>query len=228
MRKFILSGYVILLHVALAAALLRPDLVMAQHWRLGLPDRQQAIYADRLQVHYAARDRALANPRVAFIGDSHVQFMDTNLLKAGVIGYGIGGDRLRQIPDRMARYPALQNTDTIVLWAGYNDLKAADGDAAITAFRAVRAGLASAQSLVVIAVPPAAPDYAEKIAEFNMRLAKECSDKCRYLDVHGALSDARGALHASFDSGDGLHLNAQGYALVADAINMVLAPETTT
>jgi hypothetical protein len=225
-NKLILSSYAILLHFVLAVTLLRPDLVMAQHWRLGLPDRQQAIYADRLQAHYAARDRALINPQIAFIGDSHVQFMDTALLTGRVISYGIGGDRLSEIPERIARYKALKGADILVLWAGYNDLKAAGSDKAIASFRSVQTERSSNQSLIVLSVPPATLNYAQEISDFNTRLAKECAENCRFVNVHSVLSDERGTLLPSFDSGDGLHLNAKGYALVADALNAALALET--
>ena len=60
---------------------------------------------------------------------------------------------------------------------------------------------------------------AEKIKNANVwisDIANECSVK--YLDTHSALQDSKGYLLSKYDSGDGLHLNAEGYRAVLNYI----------
>lgn len=56
---------------------------------------------------------------------------------------------------------------------------------------------------------------ADKIKAANVWIS-EIADECgvRYLDTHSALCDGKGQLRAEYDSGDGLHLNTEGYKAV--------------
>ncbi len=59
----------------------------------------------------------------------------------------------------------------------------------------------------------------ERINEANRWIAELCEEhSLRYLDTASALKDSKGRLDAKYDSGDGITLNAEGYAAVLEYI----------
>ncbi|HFF5140371.1 GDSL family lipase, partial [Acinetobacter baumannii] len=56
----------------------------------------------------------------------------------------------------------------------------------------------------------------KQIVELNHELKKFCSLKpnCEFINSYGLFADSAGFLKKSYDTGDGIHLNTEGYNLL--------------
>jgi hypothetical protein len=230
MGRSIVILYIALLHIGLAAAVLRPDVVASQHWRLNIGPPEPMPHVQRLHDMFRALDSQRSAARTILVGDSHFQRMDSNLLEEPVLNFGIGHDTLRFMKERLAGYKVTTgNADQLVLWGGQNDLRKRDVALVFQDLSTLLDSLDVQKSPVILAVPPVAvgqlmaQELNVKIVEYNDRVKARCTVDCSYLDVHALLSDEIGGLSRQYDSGDGIHLNAAGYALVSAAINAQLA-----
>lgn len=181
---------------------------------------------------YAAENAALdpAQPvRAVFIGDSITEGWKgkaPDLFGAEVLDRGISGQTTPQLlvrfsPDVLALHPRV-----VHIMGGTNDLAGNTGPNSIDQFRAnIRAmvTLAKANGITVIIGSILPADHfnwspglqpARQIAELNGWLRKFAADNgLVYADYYSALAGPEGELPAAY-SGDGVHPNAAGYAVM--------------
>lgn len=191
-----------------AGIVLRPSHLA---WRDRL--RGKAVYETffyrRMVASQLRQDAQIPNGSVFFLGDSHVQGLYTEGIGAN---FGIGSDTTAGLLARIPKYRSLRKASKIFVEIGCNDL---DADAQASASRILRVinALPKCKSIYVCSLLPSAGRFAKynktKI-EVN-RIVASTSGRFIFLDVFTPLADAAGALDAQFDSGDGVHLNPDGY-----------------
>jgi len=189
-------------------------------------------------ARYHDDDANLAAPaadeqRVVFFGDSITDIwkLDDSFPGKHYINRGIGGQTTPQMlvrfrPDVIELKPAV-----VVVLAGTNDIAGNTGDETLEQIEgdyATMAELAKANGIrpVFASVMPI-NNYnptalrfflqrsPEKILALNVWLKNYCADQgLVYLDYFSAMVDERGMLKAEL-TGDGLHPNAAGFAVVA-------------
>lgn len=192
---------------------------------------------------YRAANAALqAQPRdaarVVFMGDSITElwgeqpaglFADRHLVNRGISGQTTAQMLLRFRPDVLALGPR-----RVVLLAGTNDIAGNTGPISVEAIAGnirsmVQLARAEGVAVVLCAVLPVkrypwAPEVQPlpQVAALNRLLhamAKEY--RTGWVDYHAALADRDGGLPAAY-SGDGVHPNAAGYAVMRKLIEPVL------
>lgn len=190
-------------------------------------------------ARYRADNASLAaaragEPRVVFMGDSITEFWSKTTPEAFAgkpwINRGISAQTTPQMlvrfrPDVLALKPAV-----VVILAGTNDIAGNTGPTTvdiITSNIASMADLARAHGIrvVIVSVLPANRYYwnaalrpAPEIAALNQRLkALAERDGHTWLDLHSALTDTDAGLPKQF-SGDGVHPNAAGYAVMSSQV----------
>jgi lysophospholipase L1-like esterase len=132
-----------------------------------IPARDNAaeFWGDLVSRHVSAQGMlALIGGSVAVIGDSHTQGFDVSQISPFAFNYGIGGDSVADVLNRIGSYSSLHNAGAIVLYGlGGNDANqgytAAQIEARLTMLWAWVSG-----PLVVIKIPPAKPDETAKQA----------------------------------------------------------------
>ncbi len=181
---------------------------------------------------YRDDNEALAGtpaPRVVFMGDSITEFwsrFDPSLFAEGVVNRGISGQTSPQMlvrfhSDVVALHPA-----AVHIMAGTNDLAGNTGPSRPEDFKnTIRAmtEIARANDIAVVlaSIPPAAafpwrPEVAPApiIAELNAWLESYAAENAlAFVDYHAAMTGPSGELRPEL-SGDGVHPNADGYALM--------------
>lgn len=157
---------------------------------------------------------------IQVLGDSNVERAGdlTGILGPEVANLGVSGARSVDllIWDDVFGTPAL----TRFLLIGTNDIARGEepSDAAETIQQLIDRLIATAP-LAVLSPPPARGRYAVlngKLLELSIALAAVCRDYCEYIDLWPDLA-VNGEMSPAYTS-DGLHLNAAGYAVLADAI----------
>lgn len=204
-------------------------------------------FARRMQAdwgglcRYRAANDALAGepaPRVVFMGDSITEFWSTSdplLFGDGVINRGISGQTSPQMLVRFHADVIALRPAAVHIMAGTNDLAGNTGPSRPEDFKnniRAMAEMARANDIAVVlaSIPPAAvfpwrPEVAPApiIAELNAWLESHAAENgLVFVDYHSAMTGPSGELRPEL-SGDGVHPNADGYALMRPLMVQALA-----
>jgi lysophospholipase L1-like esterase len=169
--------------------------------------------------------------RVVFMGNSITQgwapLFDSLFPGKPYVGRGISGQTTPQMLVRFRQDVIALKPQVVVILGGTNDIAGNTGPSTLEMIEdnlASMTELAKANGIrvVIVSVLPAA-DYpwkrgiepAPKIIALNAWLKQyAASAGAVYLDLHSAMDDGRGGMRPEL-SGDGVHPNAVGYALMA-------------
>jgi lysophospholipase L1-like esterase len=182
---------------------------------------------------------AQAAGSVVIIGDSLVQGMNVNRLMPDVVNYGIAGDTIGGVAQRLLSYPSLNQARAIIVAIGINELAEHDADEAAAAYRRLMALLPEGVPIIASAVLPVDEPHLRfpdrfrsnaQIKRLNAGIAKICAARagCSFVDAGATLADAGGNLRREFHDGDGLHLSAAGYGPWVAALRAALIARGVT
>jgi acyl-CoA thioesterase-1 len=206
---------------------------------LGAPPRSVAQTSQTdwaALARYQSANAQLAPPkageqRVVFMGNSITQgwapLFDSLFPGKPYVGRGISGQTTPQMLVRFRQDVIALKPQVVVILGGTNDIAGNTGPSTLEMIEdnlASMTELAKANGIrvVLVSVLPAA-DYpwkrgiepAPKIIALNAWLKHyAASAGAVYLDLHSAMDDGRGGMRPEL-SGDGVHPNAVGYALMA-------------
>jgi lysophospholipase L1-like esterase len=197
----------------------------------------EAHYYDRLR-EFAAED--VAPGGIVLLGSSHLEWLDTARFLPGrrFVNRGIAGDRLgvaeRGILHRLDVSLFRCNPAFIVFENGVNDLgelwRSGEPpfDAIVAAYDAVIAAIRTrlpAVPLLIVNIMPTSGAYAglnPLVRRLNPHIARIAAQYSgAHMDFYAEVVNPAGELRAELTD-DGLHLNAQGYALWAEELGPLL------
>lgn len=148
-----------------------------------------------------------------------------------VVNRGIGGTWLSDLADLAPGLVLSYEPDTVVVYAGENDLGAGQTvESVVAAFQRFREQLRASRPnahLVFLALKPSL--YREKLLpafeEANRQIAAACQadSRCTFVDVFTPMLNPEGRPRAELFIEDGLHMNEAGYKLWTDLLAPVLA-----
>ncbi|MDX9912196.1 MAG: GDSL-type esterase/lipase family protein [Phycisphaerales bacterium] len=188
--------------------------------------RPDAWYEPEIRAFEAA-DRA--HPpvpgRVLFVGSSSIRMWTTlerDMRPAPVVARGFGGSKTSEVMEVFDRIVTPQEPSVIVYYCGDNDLGTDnhDSDAAAAGFiefdRRARALWPGVQVLY-IAIKPSLARWSnwDAMRRANTIVANYCAktDGAMFLDIATPMLGKDGRPRPELFEADGLHLNAEGYAL---------------
>ena len=205
-----------------------------------LPGHQRDNWVQTLAEKQRALSSQWLDPRrlIIFAGDSQIEYGNWYDLFAGAWAVRNCGLAASKIADVTQLVSAIgdPHPHTVVLLCGGNNLGHHDNrDACVrdyeTLLAAVRTHL-QPESILVLSVMPmresaadhAAHQFNANLVQFNTELATCCRrHQVQFLDVTAAVMGENGGLAEEL-TGDGLHLNAEGYRRLA----RIVAPQLTT
>lgn len=210
-----------------AALLFAPGFDEAIRWRLHLEDRGYGSFGARLHNDLLLKDLSVGEGRIVLLGDSHAAALDQSRFGTLAVNYGIGGETMLGVAERLPRYKAAMAARAIVLIAGYNDLRYRTPQDVLASFETVRAE-AGATPLYVVSPMPirenarSDADVNAHIAETGALLRGACAGTCRYIDVAMEFSALAPEEKARLYLGDGIHLTPYAYEMLIGAIGAAL------
>lgn len=215
--KLLIGAWLLAIHAVVVIALFQPHWLPNWGYRIGLlPPEPNAYIAER-HAYLSARDTGAGPADVILIGDSHSELLDPAALPGSVRIMAAGGDTIGFIAQRIPDWSSLSQADTIILWAGYNDLQRREPDR-ITAdlLKALNAIPPGPNIFLVSPIPVAKAQENRRVTALSDAYKKQCDNvpRCHWLDLRSALAQADGTLAPQFDYGDGIHLNRDGSAMV--------------
>lgn len=187
-------------------------------------------------TRYLEKDKANPPPvgGIVFTGSSSIDMwssLATDFPGLPVVGRGIGGTMLAEVPDFAPHIVYPLKPRIVVVYAGENDLQLGRSAAdVVNAFKQVRAQIrarTSAAPVVFIALKPSPSRRAltPTMREANQQIAALCATdpRCTFVDVFTPMLDAQGEPRAELFLKDNLHMNAEGYRLWTNLVAPVLA-----
>ena len=184
---------------------------------------------------YEAADRTKppAPGGIVFVGSSSIrlwQSLQKDFPGLPVLNRGFGGSVLSDVVEFENRIVVPYKPRTVVLYAGDNDLAAGKTPAQVFAdfqeFVAIVHQSLPNTRVVFIAIKPsiARENIIDKIRATNQLIRDyiETDSKLVYVDIFTPMLDASGRPRRELFLQDGLHMNAEGYAIWRDLIAPVI------
>jgi len=171
---------------------------------------------------------------ILFIGSSSIRMWKTleqDFPGLPVINRGFGGSQIADSNHFASRIVHPYKPRQIVLYAGDNDIAAGKSPETVLAdfqqfMKTVHAKLPKTR-ISFIAIKPSLSRWklSDKMAMANSLVRNACSKDKRldYIDIWQPMLDDNGKPQPDFFLGDGLHLNAKGYALWTSIVKPHLA-----
>lgn len=163
-----------------------------------------------LIAHHLRLEGNLAAGALLFFGSSSVQGLAVGDVADRAANFGVGGETIALLAERLPLYRSLAAARGAVLAIGYNDLGESEPEAALARYAALLRTLPPDLPLLLSGVQPGRRSPAhDRALRFNAGLQALCAarPRCIFLDLAGALG---GAEHYE---ADGVHLSPAGYAL---------------
>jgi lysophospholipase L1-like esterase len=222
--RVVFVAYLVALH-ALAIYGLASSWRVQQMWYsiFGAPETD--AFQDEIAT-LLARMAPAAPGAVLFFGDSHVQSLNVAAVTERGVNLGVGRNTTLGMLQRLRGHKLLERASAVVLHVGINDLGRRTPEEAASYLRRSVAAVPPELGIVVSgAFPVGGPDEINsKVAAYNAALPNVCGGRprCLFLESAALVRDEKGQLDRRYDSGDGLHLNAEGYRRWAEALAATL------
>ena len=186
---------------------------------------------------YERKDRIHPPPMgaIVFTGSSSIYFWDTlseDMKPLDAIDRGFGGSHLSHVNKYASRIVIPYRPRAVVLYAGENDMSWPWSKSPDTVLqdlqqfvKVIHTALPDAWIYYVSMKPsPARWGNWPTLDQTNQILESYCrtQDRVTFIDVSRAMLDERGTVRYELFRRDGLHMNAQGYALWTSIIKPVL------
>ena len=213
-------GYLVLLHLALAALVAKTDFLARVHHRL-----VEAAGTDEFDDSYRrwaaalARSDAYAPPAaLVFLGDRIVRDLDTSSIARHTLNLAIPGETTARLLDRVRTYRSVRTARGVVIGVGLNDLYYRPIPEAVANYRRIMDEVPAGTPVLVLAVLPvderAQPTFRNAdVRHLDEALEALCGERpgCRFVDPSPRLTDDTGNLAAANHDGDGIHLSKAGH-----------------
>ncbi|HFX6399163.1 MULTISPECIES: GDSL-type esterase/lipase family protein [Acinetobacter] len=182
-------------------------------------------YYKKMVVVHQRMDGNIREGSIFFLGDSITQSLNVNSVTDRGVNYGIGGDTSLGLLNRLEYYNSLKKADKILVAIGINDfIFNRTSKEIIGNYAKIFELLPKDKKVFINSVLPVTYQYTEnsdkitinQIVDLNHELKKFCSLKsnCEFINSYGSFADSSGFLKKSYDIGDGIHLNTEGYNLL--------------
>jgi len=172
---------------------------------------------------------------IVFTGSSSIRIWDTladDMKPLDVINRGFGGSRIAEVNHYASRIVLPYRPRAVVLYAGDNDLSAPwfktpeQGSGDFKQFVEIVHGEVPETWIYFVSIKPSIQRWNNwpKFQKANALIANYIGTQPRvqFIDIGQAMLDAEGKPRADIFLEDGLHMNAQGYAIWTSIIKPVL------
>jgi len=126
LRKNIVIGYLVFIHILLAFVLVKSDILPRVGNRLGYTanvETEITQHFKRMAKYHERIDSNVPSGSAIFIGDSITQGLCVSAVFTPSVNYGIGSDTTLGVLKRLPKYESLNRASMVILEVGINDLK---------------------------------------------------------------------------------------------------------
>jgi len=217
--RWVISAYVVSLHVVVAVLLYKTDFITKAERKLGLRESTpwQAHY-DTMMNYHKWMDENVPDNSIIFIGGSITQGLAVAAVAPYSVNYGIGGETTSQLLDAIPHYKSLLRAKQVVLAIGHNDLALGKKKGLNERLKKISETLPLEVPLIWCSVMPVKITFGQRItqsdiAEANCTIRSLCQKRgnCIFVETHALLADSQHQIIPQYFQDDGVHLSPHGY-----------------
>lgn len=231
-KKLVLCGYLVIIHVTVGVAVLKGDLVSTiDGWLRPLAYEVSAFHERMVGYHQRIDEHVSAGIGV-FIGDSHIQGLAVDAVYSPSVNYGIGGDTTVGVLKRIPAYRSVDKASFVLVAAGVNDIRIRGSNEIVNNLLAIRRSIPETTPVLIGEILPVSnsyfPGYNAVISETNalIRQSFEGVPNTYLIGVPPDLVSESGELADDYHSGDGIHLNFLGREILIRNLRQALDSHT--
>lgn len=228
MKNVTMGGYIILLHLTLAAAFYDPGLVNRIKANLGyMPEELSPFYYTNIALQQRIANN-LSPDAIVFIGDSHVQGLAVSSVHKHSENFGIGNDTTYGVIQRLPKYQKLDEVKTVVLSIGFNDLRYRDNSDIVKNIVYILNHFSKDTKIVLNAISPVGAAkhalYNERILYLNAqyKLLSQSYQNVTYVNAFESHINIKGFLPQKYLLSDHIHLSEEGYKIWINVLSALL------
>lgn len=225
-KKFQTHGflfYVLVVHVVLIALLVHTYSFKALMNSLGWLDQevQETLFYQKSVAYHQRQALNISRDTVVFFGDSMVQGLNVSSLTDNALNFGIGGDTLPALAQRISLFEELQRSRGVVIGVGINSVGHLDATQLIETQEQLITSLHHLPMQLWLAILPTSEAFSAKerkklteIKQINRAAEAVCLTikNCHFLSPPSGLLSKTGYLKESMHT-DGIHLGKLGYEI---------------
>jgi len=153
--------------------------------------------------------------KIAFLGDSLVEYCNWSAFFNNIVNYGVAGDTTLDVLDRLDNI----SEKRLFLLIGVNDfLQGYTLDEAFSNYLEILEKLKDKEITIISLIPVCKSCNIDNLNEKNRAFNEKLKSlNYQYMDIHKLLLNEKGFLNDSL-SYDGLHLNQAGYKIFIEKI----------
>jgi hypothetical protein len=227
LKRTIIATYLIVLHVMLAVALVKTDLIPRAATKFGfakyaIPEEDSIIPSMR-GVHQQM-DSSVPAGATIFLGDSITMALATAAIAPYTVNYGIGWQRSDQLIKSMDIYESIKRAERVVIMIGTNDLLQGREDGIESRYKGILAKIPPNIDIVMSSPPPISriEDAKVRYVVTSAKHVCEADKRCRFVNAYDAMSKNGTPLPGMLIN-DGVHLSPKGYELWINSIRQTIA-----
>ncbi|QUM80430.1 GDSL family lipase [Moritella sp. 5] len=219
-RNKVWYGYVVGLHIIIAVILVKSDFVEKVGRRIGIYQPTEiSDYYNTTTTYHKRMDGSVPEGATIFIGDSITQGLATAAISEYSVNYGIGSDTTIGVINRLPFYKSVTTAKSIVIAIGVNDLKRRDNSSIVKNHQTILNLIPKDKKIILSAVLPVDERVSsvkvsnKRILQLNSALKKMSTNYVNVIFINSSsmLQEPNGNLKSTFHTGDGVHLNTDGY-----------------
>ena len=159
------------------------------------------------------------------LGDSIAQGLNENNLRQKVVNWGIGHNTTERLNNELANLSKPLKAKNVFLIIGINDIsQQVHTKKMIENIKGILEHLNYIDKITLVSALPLGENKKQlnqSVKKFNnaLQALSEDNKKVHFLNIYPHFIDDLGFLKSEYDRGDGLHINEQGYALMASLLN---------
>jgi len=213
--------YLIILHILLVVILIKSDFIDRIKLKFNQREKGESEFYIQMAVHLKRQDFHVPKHSVIFFGDSIVQGLCVSAISTKIVNFGIGTDTTNGLFNRIKEYQSIQKAKAVILYIGVNDVGFCEQRQTLENIKSIIELVPAQTPVYVCSILPVDETILKQkknsdIDSLNERVRITCSniDNASFLDFTAQFKDEQGNLKSIFHSGDGLHLNQQGYGQI--------------
>ena len=220
--------YVVFLHLLIGFMIMNTDFIDRVKAKLGRPVENASVsyYMDSLYYFQRLKHNQMQdNGQNFLLGDSIAQGLNENNLRQKVVNWGIGHNTTERLNNELANLSKPLKAKNVFLIIGINDIfQQVHTKKMIENIKGILEHLNYIDKITLVSALPLGENKKklnQSVKKFNnaLQALSEDNKKVHFLNIYPHFIDDLGFLKSEYDRGDGLHINEQGYALMASLLN---------
>jgi lysophospholipase L1-like esterase len=213
-----------MLHAFVVLILVKSDFISRAKIKIGLESLKPEFteFYNEMIAYHGRMDNNIPENAIIFLGDSLIQSLSVSAIAPLTVNYGIGNDTSLGVINRLKHYRSIGRAKIVIIAIGLNDLSRRKPVGIMNNYEIIINSIPHNVHIIFNALHPVNEIFCKDkkrtnviINQLNYDLKKLCSkyENVHFISIADFLIDKTGNLSDEYHTGDGVHLNQNGYGI---------------